>query len=197
VAIVFDTLNRSLQGSESSDEDMSAYVRAAASFVEAFTCAVVIVHHCGVDNSRLRGHTSLSGALDAELAVTRDGANNIALEVKLMKDGPQGDTFMSRLEVVEVGVDEDGDPITSCVVIPVEGQAAQGEQGPNLTKNQKTMFEILHTAGNGGLTLDDWNEKARSAGIGNTRKADLYDLRQALKSKGLAREFGERWIADR
>jgi RecA-family ATPase len=47
-AIVLDTLNRSLRGSESSDEDMTAYIRAADSLREAFDCAVIIVHHCGV-----------------------------------------------------------------------------------------------------------------------------------------------------
>ena len=45
-AIVIDTLNRSLAGSESSDEDMSAYVRAADALRERFQCAVIVVHHC-------------------------------------------------------------------------------------------------------------------------------------------------------
>jgi RecA-family ATPase len=38
VVIVLDTLNRSLRSSESSDEDMPAYVRAADSLREAFDC---------------------------------------------------------------------------------------------------------------------------------------------------------------
>jgi RecA-family ATPase len=47
VAVCIDTLNRSLDGSESSDEDMTAYVRAADAIRDAFGCLVVIVHHCG------------------------------------------------------------------------------------------------------------------------------------------------------
>jgi AAA domain/Toprim-like len=39
-AVGLDTLNRSLTGSESSDEDMSAYVNAADAIREAFTCFV-------------------------------------------------------------------------------------------------------------------------------------------------------------
>jgi RecA-family ATPase len=42
VAVVIDTLNRSLAGSESSDEDMAAYIRAADAIREAFGCAVII-----------------------------------------------------------------------------------------------------------------------------------------------------------
>jgi hypothetical protein len=120
VAIVLDTLNRSLRGSESSDEDMTSYVRAADALREAFDCAVIIVHHCGIDGTRPRGHTSLTGAADAQLAVNRDAANNIIVTLEYAKDGPQGDTVASRLEVVDVGIDEDGDPITSCVVLPTE-----------------------------------------------------------------------------
>ena len=57
--VVLDTLNRSLQGSESSDEDMTAYIKAADAIREAFGCAVVIVHHCGIDASKTaRAHLS-------------------------------------------------------------------------------------------------------------------------------------------
>jgi len=31
----------------------------------AFGCAVIVVHHCGIDATRPRGHTSLAGAVDA------------------------------------------------------------------------------------------------------------------------------------
>jgi len=122
VAVVLDTLNRSLRGSESSDEDMTAYIRAADAIREAFECAVIVVHHCGIDGSRPRGHTALTGAADAQIAVKRDAADNIAVTVELAKDGPQGDVILSRLEVVEVGLDDDGETISSCVVVPVEGQ---------------------------------------------------------------------------
>jgi AAA domain len=129
--IVLDTLNRSLRGSESSDEDMSAYVRAADSLREEFDCAVIIVHHCGVDGTRPRGHTSLTGAADAQLSVTGDPAGDIIMTVEHMKEGATGETIVSRLEIVEVGIDEDGDRITSCVVVPAEtcGKAAVQVKG--------------------------------------------------------------------
>ena len=77
---------------------MTAYIRAADAIREAFGCAVIIVHHCGIDGTRPRGHTSLTGAVDAQLAVKRDGAGNIEVKVEWMKDGPEGDTIWSRLE---------------------------------------------------------------------------------------------------
>jgi hypothetical protein len=62
VAVTLDTLNRSFQGSESSDADKSAYIRAADAVQEAFECAICIVHHWGwrpsehgrADNHRTR-----------------------------------------------------------------------------------------------------------------------------------------------
>ena len=120
VAVCLDTLNRSLAGSESRDEDMAAYIRACDAIREAFNCAVVVVHHCGVETTRPRGHTSLTGACDAQIKITRDGAGNITAEVEHMKDGAEGETVTSRLEQVDVGFDEDGEPITSCVVLEAE-----------------------------------------------------------------------------
>jgi AAA domain len=141
--VVLDTLNRSLRGSESSDQDMSAYVRAADSLREEFDCAVIIVHHCGVDSTRPRGHTSLTGAADAQLSVNRDAAANIVMTVEYMKDGPTGDTIVSRLENVEVGIDEDGDPITSCVVMPSE---TCGEATVKVTGAAKIALDVLYRA---------------------------------------------------
>jgi len=60
-AICVDTLNRSIEGSESSDADMSAYIRAADALRDAFGCLIIIVHHCGHEGQRPRGHSSLIG----------------------------------------------------------------------------------------------------------------------------------------
>jgi hypothetical protein len=114
-----------LAGSESKDEDMADYIRAADAIREIFDCAVVIVHHCGIDGTRPRGHTSLTGAADAQHAISRDAANNIITIVEWMKDDPEGDTIVSRLKPVDLGCDEDGEPISSCVVVPVEGGLAR------------------------------------------------------------------------
>jgi hypothetical protein len=83
---------------------------------------------------------------------------------------------------VELGVDEDG---ASCVIVPVEISETRASEGPRLTKNQQTMFSILHDAG--CLTKEQWNERARDAGLGTNRKA-LHDLRTALLHKRLVYE---------
>jgi hypothetical protein len=144
VAVVLDTLNRTMTGSESSDEDMAAYIAAADTIRAAFECAVIIIHHCGIEGSRPRGHTSLTGAADAQLAVKRDAAGTILVTVEWMKDGPEGDTIASRLEAVEIAMDADGDPVTSCIVEPAEETA--GKAGARLTPRQRRGLDVLHNA---------------------------------------------------
>lgn len=144
-AIVIDTLNRTIAGSESKDEDMSAYVRAADQLREAFHAAVIIIHHCGINGERPRGHTSLTGACDAQIAVKRDAADRIVATVEHMKDGREGDTICSRLVVIDVGIDQDGETITSCAVEPDEDNGTP-VKAARLSDAQARALQLLADA---------------------------------------------------
>ena len=50
---------------------MSAYIAAAGKIEEQFGCLVIIVHHCGIDATRPRGHTSLTGAVEVQIAIKK------------------------------------------------------------------------------------------------------------------------------
>jgi hypothetical protein len=154
VLIVLDTLNRSLNGSEARDEDMSAYIKAADALQEKFGCAVIVVHHCGIDATRPRGHTSLTGAVDTQIAVKRDNNDIIIATVEKCKDDAEGDREFSRLEAVNVGVDADGDPITSCVVIAAEATDASAAAG--LGPKAEEALEIFYDA------INRWSEEPPS-----------------------------------
>ena len=167
LVVVLDTLNRSLRGSESSDEDMADYVRAADAIREALGCAVVIIHHCGHDDKRPRGHSSLLGAIDAQIAVTRDDEKNIIATVERMKDGPEGATIKSRLEQIEVGTDTDGDQITSCKVIALDdAESAKPELDSKKAKKVRPREMVA------GVKLSSTNHIAFSA------------LKQAIEDAG-------------
>ena len=143
-AVIFiDTLNRALVGDENRPDDMARFIRAADALRAAFGCAVVVVHHCGVAGGRPRGHSSLSGADDAQIAIERDKDGIISATIEHAKDSLPGAPFGSRLEVVELGTDDDGDPITSCVVIPA---AAGTRAGIRLNANQTRFLHILSQA---------------------------------------------------
>ena len=137
VAIVIDTVNRSLAGSESSDEDMASYIRAADAIRAAFGCLVVLVHHSGHDSTRPRGHSSLIGAADAQISVKKDQAGCVVATVELAKDGEAGAEIFSTLHVVEIGEDSDGEMVTSCVIEPA-GADADAKKSSKL-KGQKAL----------------------------------------------------------
>ncbi len=146
VLIIIDTLNRTIAGSESKDEDMTAYVNAADRLREAFGATIAIIHHCGVNGERPRGHTSLTGAADAQLATKREQNSRVIVEVEFMKDGPEGDEIHSRLSPVDVGLDDTGKMITSCIIEPIE-------ENPGATGGRRAQAPRLSAANNRALTL--------------------------------------------
>jgi hypothetical protein len=186
-------LNKSLIGSESKDVDMANYIAAAEAIQKAFGCLVIIVHHHGIEESRPRGHTSLRGAVDVQVKITRDEQNNIIAVIEDMRDGPEGAQIASRLVVVEVGQDAAGKPVTSAAVEPTDAVTAIPPRA-RLTPNQQTMLSLLEEAGPGGLATDDWNGKARAAGLAKHRHATLVDLRSALRRKNLVCERNGVWL---
>ena len=211
-AIVLDTLNRSLVGSESKDEDMSAYVQATDAIREAFGCTVVLIHHCGIDGTRPRGHTSLTGACDAQLAVKRDSSGIVTVEVEYMKDGAEGETIGSRLEVVEVGTDQDNEAITSCIIDEADTPVVTKTR---LTPRQRRALEVLgnaladygksapevehYPAGAVVVEVELWRECLFKAGVLDVRaknpRADFKRLRESLAQRDQIREWnGLMWV---
>lgn len=151
------------------------------------------IGHTGKDTDRgARGSSALLG--DVDLMVTISGAEVKTATVTKANDAPEGPLFSFKSEVHEFGTDEDGDPIAVNIVSSETVETGiPASREPKLTANQKTMFAMLHNAGTAGLLMEDWNNQAREAGIGIKRKADLTDIRNALLSKGLVRQYGDRW----
>ncbi len=146
--IVLDTLNRVIEGSENDVADMGEFIGAADRIREAFDCTVIVIHHCGIERNRPRGHTSLSGAADAQIRVERDGADQIVATVEWMKDGPEGEIVISVLKPVEIGTDNEGEPLTSCIVIPAEGGSEPVHRRARLSTAQELALRQLHDAVN-------------------------------------------------
>jgi hypothetical protein len=191
VLIIVDTLSRALAGGdENSPKDIGAIVNATAGMQAATAAHVMWLHHVPHDGDRMRGHGALLGAMDTTLHVVK-GDNTRRATVVKANDSEEGATITFTLESVEIGADG----TTAPVVVPTEATAAE-PAGPKLTKNQQTLFGILHSAGGAGLTTEEWNSRGREQDIGARRKADLYDIREALRSKGLVLQAGDRWLVN-
>jgi hypothetical protein len=120
--VIIDTLNRAAPTvDENSSADMGIILAGAKTLQAAINGLVLIVHHTGKDTSKgLRGHSSLLAALDASIEVERS-ANQRSWRLAKNKDGADGDTVAFKLDKVLIGVDSDGDEVSSCVVLPDTG----------------------------------------------------------------------------
>ncbi|AJX81793.1 hypothetical protein BG97_3219 [Burkholderia pseudomallei 7894] len=119
--LVIDTLNRAAPGTdENSSVDMGQLIEACKEAQRRLGGMVLLVHHTGKDGAKgLRGHSSLYAALDAAIEVSRNDARR-EWSVAKSKDDADGGRQAFVLRVVELGDDEHGEPITSCVVEPDE-----------------------------------------------------------------------------
>ncbi|MBP1297406.1 AAA family ATPase [Bradyrhizobium elkanii] len=196
--IIFDTFAK-LMAASGGDEDKAKDQGKVFANIERIKEKlgrphVALVGHTGKDESRgARGSNAILG--DADVMVTISGEDIKTATVVKANDMAEGPLFSFKSEVHQFGVDEDGDPITVNIVSSeqVVQSTVATHREPRLKPNQKTMLAILHDAGLAGMTLEEWNAKARDAGIGVRRKADLTDNRNALLSKGMVRNYGDTW----
>lgn len=142
--IVIDTLNQaSPAADENSSQDMGVIIKHLKLLQETTGGLVLIVHHTGKNTSQgLRGHSSLKAALDANIEVIGGDKRSWLLEKS--KDGEDGKSFGFRLEVQELGIDSDGDSITSCT-IERDHSAIFSKPEPS-GKAQKAALKVIKLA---------------------------------------------------
>ena len=196
VLVIFDTFAKLIAaggGDENLARDHGKVFANLQRLKNEVGCHVALIGHTGKEESRgARGSNALLG--DVDLMVTISGDIIKTATVTKANDAPEGPLFRFKSEMHDFGKDQDGDPITVNIISADEVQhhvAPSNE--PKLKPNQQTVFAILHAAGGAGLTLEEWNAQAKEAGIGLKRKADLTDIRNALLSKGIIRQYGDRW----
>ena len=120
--VCIDTLAASAPGmDENTSADMGQLIANLQVLQTELGGMVLVVHHSGKDEAKgLRGWSGLNGALDCAIAVSRvsEAKQNTSRrwEVSKSKDGSDGMKTEFALEQVQLGLDEDGQPITSCVI---------------------------------------------------------------------------------
>lgn len=209
--VAIDTLNRAAPGVDENDaSSMGLLIDAAKDLRERVGGLVLLVHHAGKDIARgLRGHSSLLAALDAVIEVTREGDRR-GWQLAKAKDAGDDESRPFRLDVVELGQDADGWPVSSCIVAP-EAPAGETVRNSKLPKggNQRIVWEGIgellresKTFGQGGaptmrpcIRLDDAIEKTRDrlACESNRRTPRTREAITGLVNRGLL-ELREDWL---
>ena len=213
--VIIDTLAMALgAGSENENTTYNAVLRHLSIFRKAGNTHVMLVHHPGKDQSRgARGHSSLQAAVDTEVLLkSEDGL--VAVTVTKQRDHGREQKLFYALDEVVLGEDQEGDPITSCVVRFLEHKRARKV---SLSESEKRCLRALKEAaqftgycheGNEFVPPDslvcdvkDWQRTtleddafAADASTSDSRDRAFRRARQKLVEKGLAGEHdGECW----
>lgn len=142
--VCIDTLSAAIPGAdENNAKDMSPVLTALQALAVELGVLVLIVAHTGKDEGRgLRGWSGLLANADGLVMLeSPEGETRIGSVVKV-KDGKSGDRFAFALREVQLGSDDDGDPVTTCVVEPADAPERQ-KSGRPPTKAGATAEKIL------------------------------------------------------
>lgn len=142
--VVIDTLSQTFAGEENSAAEVSGYLRELGLwFRNAWLASVLVVHHTGHQaTERPRGSSAIRANVDFMFGVFRDEKEMLAtVECAKQKDGELFDPTTFSLKVVQLALDDDGDPITSLVATSLQGngqvvsfmehEASRGRGGRN------------------------------------------------------------------
>ncbi|MGA2495918.1 MAG: AAA family ATPase [Roseiarcus sp.] len=148
--IVVDTLAQSLGAGDENGAGMVRFVANATALANHFRAFVLIVHHVGLsDDKRLRGHSSLIGALDAAILCERkQGELSTTLTLQKLKDDESNIAFTAHLTKVVVARDEDGDDVSTLVVDRIEeGAGAETKASPrSIPRGQSLLLDVTRVA---------------------------------------------------
>ena len=188
--IVIDTLARAIgAGDENSSRDMNAVISNCARIQQETGAHVVLVHHAGKDATRgPRGHSALLAAVDTAIEVGRSEDTGVSTaKVVKQKDGAAGAVYRFKLVPIEIGKDEDGEPIPTCYVEyvdlveakPKKSLSAREKRGLELLEQTLIDFGKLAPPGHAHIPDDAtvvdiaaWREACRKGGLSDSDKSN-------------------------
>ncbi len=178
--VIVDTLNRNFgAGDENSTSDMTAFVAALDSIRARYGCAISIVHHSGLSaTDRARGASALRGALDLEYRLSKNPDGTRTLTCTKAKDHEEPEPLSFELCPVDTGwIDENENPITSCVLRQIEGVTPDCTR--SLRGTRKLAYDCLLKLGGDAVDVDEWRMACYDAGISPASSSDAK--RKAFK----------------
>lgn len=156
--VIIDTFAQTTPGgNENAAEDMGKALAHCKGIHRATGALVILVHHAGKDLSRgARGWSGLKAAADAELEVLRLESGRL-LRTSKMKDGQDDEAWGFDLETQTIGMDEDGDIITSCTVREVELGVVQAQAARPMGAVESVVHAVvmeMAEAQSSGIEID-------------------------------------------
>lgn len=169
-------------GNENSGEDMGRALGNCKALHRAAKASVLLVAHTGkVAERGMRGWSGVKGALDAELTVERSGDHRSATLTKMKDGSEEGTEFSFVLDTVSLGLDADGDEITSCTVKAKDTTSAADKLPPVTGKLQIALMQVIRNTGDFGVSAEQVILSAL-AQLPHQKKGDKGNLERALET---------------
>lgn len=152
--LVIDTTARAFGGANENDaQDMGRFVESLG-IIQRAVGLVIVIHHAGVDQTRMRGSTALYATADFVYSLKRVGDNKVTATNAQGKSGKSKDAeeldhpIASRLVPVELGsfwiTDDDLSPQSLVIDHAPDGFDAD-EQALSLADTMVDIRALLHT----------------------------------------------------
>ena len=215
--LVIDTLAMSMgAGNENDAASMSQFISNINLLKSHFKCHVMIIHHTGKDSAKgARGHSSLRAAVDTEIELTKAGEARLA-QTQKQRDMEGGRKAAFTLKVIDLGMDDDLEAITSCIVEPTDpqdfrrkvqlkgfDQVALQALDDALKNHGRAIKDVENfPASRKCVEVDRWREEAVKRGMdqNKTRATAMRGFsrsRESLQEKDITREYdGFVWKVD-
>jgi hypothetical protein len=155
VWIIIDTLNRALAGGdENSSKDMGAVIAAVDRIQRATNAHCSLIHHVPVDRTdRMRGHSSVLGAVDLTVRINKEGkGKTVTVEADKANDLVEKPRFAFQFESVELA--RDGLTVATAPVLvpcdtPLVAEAAKRKAMPKGAQIAlRALTEAIDEVGN-------------------------------------------------
>ena len=199
--VIVDTQNRAApDADENASKDMGLIINGAKTLQGLVDGLIVLVAHTGVSEgaqNRPRGHSSQIAAVDAAIAVMRNGNGDARTwRADKVKDGQDGAEHGFELVKFDLGTDDDGDALTSCVPVATDLPSRTKQ----MTESQRqgiAAYRIACEEGEGlldpageftGLPLEAWRAKfyeMSTADNAEAKKKAFQRVRKEMRADGL------------
>lgn len=208
--IIFDTQARITVGiEENSSKEMGLVVDHMDHLRTTTKACVLLIHHQGLNGDHGRGSTSVKGAMQTELRVTKKGKKGpdarVIVSSDKQKDDEELDDMAFSIDVVKLEGEakEDGSPVTSVVLVPAE-LPAEGEE-PGFSKpldGRKARVRVLGIlrAATSPMTVKAIGDVLALQEFGPLKTRTIQNALNELSNEQLAEVagadgFGQTWRA--
>ena len=195
--IIIDTLNATDPTlDENTSYGMGAIIKRAKEIQKITGGLILFIHHCGKDVKKgARGHSSLMAAVDVGILIT--GKDIRTWRIAKNKDGKADISGNFTLKEIQLGIDEDEEPITSCVIEPCKASKPIEKKLPNkLDAAYKLGIELCTEAGTNEIPTEKWRLKIIE-NLGkekSNQRVFFLDAKNRLLDRGLITENGENTV---